>query len=202
MKRAAALLGLLFCAAPAAAEPVVFEAKNAESSLPGAAAWKPLSANAALPAGANVRTGSGGAVTLVWGPSLDRVVALDADSRLRVSDASGRLRLEEGRLFLLVDRDSDGFTIDAPHFRGRLETGGCQLDAASGKTLARVFGGRLELVRPLEAEVEEGFSYATSAERPRRLSYADYEDWQPFVRKWYGKKDDVLSDRAEKELVR
>jgi len=207
--RAAALAAVFFlAAAPARAEladPVVFDAQNAEVSLHGAA-WKPASKNAALPAGTRLRTGGKGSVVLAFGPSLERVLALAEDTHVRLQGPAGT-RLEEGRLFLLADSagTAEGpLTVRAAGTRARLVSGGCQIDASAQGAVARVFGGTLAVAAGEESpvEVSEGYKLRSGSTAPARLVYDDYQDWQPWIRKFYSAKDDIYQDRSEKDLVR
>lgn len=203
----------------------VFDVKGQAEISRGAGRWKPLKKDASLPKGSRVRTGPNAEVHVVFDTQLESVIRLGANSLLKMTGAPNHVTLENGCLFAVMEGDSSAgspaharrtnsvFTVATRDLRAHLETGGASFEVSKAGTSAKTFGGTLKITPLMDSDghsrlngIEEGFKFFASASEGRarfeRMQYADYADWQPWARAWYGKKDDYLADAFDKDMAR
>jgi hypothetical protein len=151
------------------------------------------------------------------------MVRLCENSRLGIL-SDGSLHLERGKILVLKEMsESDGkiktfyntpLSITTPEVSCRFTEGGFSADVSVRGSWLKVFSDRLTLQRSWRKPMfsgtwvnEEGFKYFyqpfTDGSHPKkaRLSFADYRDWQLWMKKAYEKKDDFNSKLFEREMT-
>ncbi len=180
--------------------------------------WKPAAAHMLLEKGSKVRTLSESSVQILFDRNLGSIAKLAEKSRLDVlGRSSDTFFLERGGLFLY--REGETGRLEKPQ-KIRIRTkdgevqiglGGCVVQSTKEGTFVRVFDERVEVtgrpgsrVAQTEAPrvVEEGFKFFTSVHAARsafqRMQFADYGDWQKWIKSVYEKKDDFEAEALEK----
>jgi hypothetical protein len=221
---AAALWVLAFTAAATASDmrfASVFTAKGAaEVRESPAGDWKAARRDAALPTGASLRTGKDAGACVVFDFELDHALCLGPDSEIEMLRTPDHVRLKRGRAYLVLESGHAGplaqpglsiLTVLAGDLRVHMSRGGAVVDLGKRGEPARlrVFGGSAKVSRSLPAgaksritSVGEGFALSSSGSELgfARMPYADYAEWNSWVKTWYEAKDDELAERFEKEV--
>jgi hypothetical protein len=180
--------------------------------------WRPLERDTVLQEGDQVRVKPQSAVHLVLDESLESMVTLAENARLKVlrGPVAG-FSLIHGTLFLIREQEKPGeprsfFRVLTRDLELRMKEGGAILETGASGTWLRVFAETAEVTnrfnplrRPNPERIEETFKFFADAARREtsleRINAADFDAWQPWIKKIYQRKDHFAAERLEKEMA-
>ena len=187
---------------------------SAEVLTPPNLTWKPLQKNTILGKGSKIRTEERSSVEIGFDANFENAARLGENSRLSLlGELPFKVLLGKGELFIFCEYPihHNALRILTKDALIQLKLGGCAVIASGKGTLIKVFTDRVQVSnlkhhRPgFESRIiEEGFRFLVSAASPRaafrRMTYADYADWQVWIRNLYERKDDRMAELLEKEF--
>ncbi len=181
--------------------------------------WVPLMKDTTLKKGAKIRTGSGSFVQIAFEGNLETVGLLEGDSRLDImNDPPTRVFLDRGEFLIFRETETSNKSglkklgVLTREALVEIQLGGCSVQTFDKGTWVRVFGEKAEVMnlktRSAAARsktVEEGFKLFIGRIVPesvlQRMGFADYAEWQGWIKKLYEAKDDLAADALDKELA-
>ena len=151
--------------------------------------------------GSSVTTGGQATVDIALDRSRENVLHLSQNSQLDFLRRSPmEMRLQKGELFVLLEEERGPLKIISKHSQVDLAHGGFVIETGPGKDQVRVFSETIK-VAPLKApggvpvfrDLPEGWELdipsGSAAERPKRMDYEGYSDWQKWFKENYERKD-------------
>lgn len=221
MKPIAAALVFLFWAAPAFASieycQVIHVSGHVEIQTAGDPRWRPLAAPRLLAGGDKLRAFSKSYAELSSSRDFSALMMLSAESEVEVmGDDLTRFFLRRGGFAVLYEEEvgeprpkGEFFQVLTKQFTVRLDRGGAAVTAFAGGSAVRVFAETARVDssavkgKGFSRIVPEGFRFfaptgVSQPAEPARMQYADYKDWQAWVRRCYKRKD----DRTEAQLLK
>ena len=175
---------------------VVEVAGLVETRSPLEPGWKSLSAPFYMKKGSLLRTGKDAWVDLSLNRQWDGFLRLNADSELEFPENTPEaVRLRRGSLFALLEGEAEGdlLSVFSPGATVRLVSGGAAVSTLASGTRLRVFSETAEIAG-VSQSIEEGWEW--DAGNLRRMEFADYDDWQKWIRKSYDRKDKYFLKRS------
>ncbi|MGH7198437.1 MAG: hypothetical protein ACREH5_06850 [Candidatus Omnitrophota bacterium] len=179
--------------------------------------WRPLERDTLLEEGDQVRVNAHSALHLVLDRSLESMVTLGENARLKVLRGPvASFSLLKGALFIYREKEvASGshffFRILTRDVEVRMKEGGGIIESDGRGTWVRVFADRAEVTnrfnpsrKPKPEPVEEAFKFFASVHSRQtsleRISASDYDAWQPWIKKIYVRKDLFAAEELEKEM--
>lgn len=190
-----------------------------EAEIRGASdkGWRSLERDTVLREGDQVRVKAQSALHLVLDPSLESMATLGENARLKVLHGPvASFSLMKGALFLYREKESPAaapfsFKVLTRDLEVSMKEGGAIIETGARGTWVRIFAERADVMnrfnplrRPKPEAVEEAFKFFASIDTRQtsleRIDAADFDAWQPWIKKIYSRKDLFAAEALEKEM--